>query len=88
MLGLRAAALLRFGWLYFTRLVSYSHVVSSTRFRTDSFVMRLARWNFTVLTLKCRFSPISVLVLPRATVRSTSSRSVRASKGCLGCLTM
>ncbi len=43
---------------YFTRLVSYAHIASSTRFLTASLVIRLARWNFTVLTLMWRSSPI------------------------------
>jgi hypothetical protein len=47
--------------------------------------MRLARWNLTVLMLMWSSWPISVFVLPRATVRSTaSSRSVSGSRGCAG----
>src|SRR5664279_2703765 len=60
-------------------------MASSTRFRAASLVMRLARWNLTVLMLMWSSLPISVFVFPRATVRSTSSsRSVRASTGWTG----
>jgi len=47
--------------------------------------MRLLRWNLTVLMLMWSSPAISALVLPRATVRRTSSsRSVRASRGWIG----
>src|SRR5688572_26086622 len=60
-------------------------MASSTRFRAPSLVMTPVRWNLTVLMLMCSSPAISALVLPSATLPSTSSsRSASASTGWAG----
>ena len=41
-----------------TRPVSYAHIATSTRFRSASFVIRLAMWVFTVLRLMNKDPPL------------------------------
>src|SRR4029453_15665437 len=67
------------------RPVSWAHMATSTRFRAPSFRMRLARWALTVLGVMYSSLAISLLVRPWATgTRSSSSRAVSGSIGCLG----
>src|SRR5215212_2162223 len=67
------------------RPVSWAHMATSTRFRAPSFRMRLARWALTVLGVMYSSLAISSLVRPWATgTRTSSSRAVSGSIGCLG----